>query len=226
MTTTTTVLVERFDVALAKGIDLVGDNMPWMTWNLFLALIPLALAFTLFRPGVPRTALWWMGVLAFVAFLPNAPYVLTDIIHFVSDVRDTRSDSVIVFILMPHYTSFMLAGLAAYVAAIMRVRSYLAAEGLAQWSWPTEVALHALASVGIYLGRFVRFNSWDVLTQPDAVVRTVGDSLARRFPVLVIVVTFLVLVAVAPVLRWIVTLTSEAVRARSRSVGPPPNPAV
>ena len=222
---TATVLVERFEVALAKGTDMIGANLPWMTWNLVLALVPLALALALFRPNATRTALWWMGVLAFVAFLPNAPYVLTDIIHFVGDVRDTRSDSVIVFFLMPHYTAFMLAGLAAYVAAIMRVRSYLVAQGLGGWSWPTEVGLHALASVGIYLGRFVRFNSWDMVTQPDAVVRTFGDSLGRRFPLAVMALTFLILVAVAPALRWIATLTGEAIRGRFRSFGAPPDPA-
>ncbi len=60
----------------------------WMVWNTMLALVPLALSFTLFSPGRRcRSMGWWFGFAVFVAALPNAPYVLTDVIHLVDDAR-------------------------------------------------------------------------------------------------------------------------------------------
>ena len=214
-------LLDHLEVTLRGGSDVVRSNTPWMTWNLLLAAVPLGLAFGLFRPGVSRTAAWWLGVGAFIAFLPNAPYVLSDAIHFAGDVRTTRSDSVVLFALMPQYALFMIAGLAMYVAALMRVRNWLEAEGLGRWAWPTELGLHWLCAVGIYVGRVLRFNSWDLVTQPDALARTVGDGLTRRFPLLVIGMTFLFLVAVAPAVRWLVTLVHEGWLARGRAHRPP-----
>ncbi len=65
----------------------VSDHGPWMVWNTILAVVPLVLALALFRSGCRRSVGWWCGVVAFVAFLPNAPYVLSDVIHFFDDVR-------------------------------------------------------------------------------------------------------------------------------------------
>lgn len=51
----------------------------WMVWNTVLALVPLALSITLFSPARRiRSVSWWVGLAAFFAVLPNAPYVLTD----------------------------------------------------------------------------------------------------------------------------------------------------
>jgi uncharacterized membrane protein len=62
-----------------------------------------------------------------------------------------------------------------------------------------ELLTHALCAIGVYLGRFKRFNSWDFLTQPDDLARSVVDDLTAKRPVLVIVVTFVVLT----VLYWV-----------------------
>ncbi len=78
-------------IALARTTHeaavVLAGNARWMGWNLLLALVPLALALLLFRGRRERTALWWLGTAAFVAFLPNAPYVMTDVIHLFTDVR-------------------------------------------------------------------------------------------------------------------------------------------
>ena len=61
-----------------------------MGLDLFLALIPLGIALLIFqkKSSVP-TILWWPLLAIMVLFLPNAPYVLTDVIHFVAKVRVT-----------------------------------------------------------------------------------------------------------------------------------------
>ncbi|MDA0267725.1 MAG: DUF1361 domain-containing protein [Cyanobacteria bacterium] len=57
----------------------------------------------------------------------------------------------------------------------------------------SEIAIHGLCAVGIYLGRFRRFNSWDLLTQPDTVVRTTISHLMDQGPLVIVVATFAVI---------------------------------
>ncbi len=58
----------------------------WISWNLFLAFIPMVLSFWLFRRSTRPTPPWWIIFLVYAAFLPNAPYLLTDIIHTIQAV--------------------------------------------------------------------------------------------------------------------------------------------
>jgi uncharacterized membrane protein len=148
------------------AVDAVASNGPWMVWNLSLALVPLALARALFRFPGPRTAAWWLGVAAFVAFLPNAPYVLTDVIHLVDDARYAPSDAVFSFALLPQYAVFFLIGFEAYVGSLLFLGRYLRREQRASWVLPVELTLHGLCAVGILLGRFDRLNTWDAIARP------------------------------------------------------------
>src|SRR5215208_4421159 len=120
-----------------------AGNAPFMAWNLTLALV--------------------LGLVAFLAFLPNAPYVLSDVVHLADDVRVTRSDTVVVAGVLPQYAAFFLAGLLAYVVALGDLTRWLARRG---WDWvrvvAVELAVHAVCAVGVYLGRIPRFNSWDL----------------------------------------------------------------
>ncbi|MGL4883991.1 MAG: DUF1361 domain-containing protein, partial [Waterburya sp.] len=69
---------------LANAFEAFNQYSGWIVWNLFLAFIPLALSFWLFvRRNIKRSLLWWIGLVVFIAFLPNAPYLLTDIIHLI-----------------------------------------------------------------------------------------------------------------------------------------------
>ena len=173
-------------------------NGSWMLWNTFLALIPLGLAYCLFRSDSRRTVFWWVGLATFVAFLPNAPYVLTDIIHLVYDIRKGYSIWIISLVLVPQYLLFMALGFEAYVLSVLAFVRYLKRQ-----RWPVgravEFLIHALCAIGIYLGRFRRFNSWDILTRPDAVFSTTIDHLQSDLPLLIIVITF----GVLALLYWI-----------------------
>ncbi len=82
-------------------------------WNLFLALVPLILALWLFRPAAKRNWLWWPVFVAFLVFLPNAAYTLSDIIHFVAEVRDDNPELPtwsVIYILIPKYAIFIFIG--------------------------------------------------------------------------------------------------------------------
>jgi uncharacterized membrane protein len=178
-----------------ESLMAANRNLYFMVWNTFLALIPWVLSLWLFRGrgSHARPWSWWVGFAIFVAFLPNAPYVLTDIIHLVNDIRGVHTIWGITLILVPQYLLFMGIGFQAYVLSLVNLGRYLSREGLSSWVCPTELALHALTALGIYLGRFLRFNSWDILARPDTLVIETLSRLMHQGPVLIMLGTFVIL---------------------------------
>jgi len=146
----------------------------WMAWNLTLALVPLLLAAVLFRDRRRPSAGWWVGLAAFVVLLPNAPYVLTDVVHFVPDVRGADRLSVAIAFIA-QYGVFFLVGVESYVASVMLLTRWLEGRGRSWVTVPTEVGIHALCAAGVYLGRVGRLNSWDIVVRPDRFVASLAD---------------------------------------------------
>jgi uncharacterized membrane protein len=182
-----------------------------MTVNLLLAALPFVLALVLFVPGRPRTVAWWLGLGTFVVFLPNAPYVLTDVVHLSGQVR--RADSTLhAGMLVVEYAAFMAVGLALYGGCLFLLRRRLQTDGRERWRWPAELVLHLLCSVGIFLGRVLRLNSWDVVTRPGTVLHHAGVPRATTFAL--IGCTFVVLMVATLALR--VPLAIHDLRRASR----------
>ncbi|MEA5580968.1 DUF1361 domain-containing protein [Nodularia harveyana UHCC-0300] len=189
---------------IATFLQILRFNMRWMTWNLFLAFIPLALSVWLFRTQRRRSGVWWLGLIVFLAFLPNAPYLLTDVIHFIEDIRRIQSVWMITLVLIPIYLVVILAGFQAYVISLINLGYYLHRIGKSQWILGSELITHLLCAIGIYWGRFLRFNSWDFVTQPDAVLTKGIEELLGRQPLIIITITFVILLG----LYWIMKRVS------------------
>ena len=162
-------------------------------WNTLLALVPLALAVVLFRDGAGRGCVrcGGPGFVAWLLFLPNAPYVLTDSVHLLDDIRGS-SNVAVYFGYLPVYGAFFVVGFGAYVLSLRLLHRFLVARRPDLPWLAIEAALHGCARSGIYLGRFVRLNSWDVFAAPSSVTATL-DDLARRFPLGIMAMTFVVL---------------------------------
>ncbi len=184
---------------ITRVIQVLRINVRWMSWNLFLAFIPLALSIWLFRTGRGRSLVWWLGFLVFYAFLPNAPYLLTDVIHLIDDIRQIQSVWIITLILIPVYLLVILSGFEAYVISLINLGHYLHRTGKSKWILWVELITHALSAVGIFWGRFLRFNSWDFITQPDALLIKGADETLGKQPLLIIAITFVILTC----LHWI-----------------------
>jgi len=153
----------------------------------------MALDIWVLRQRGVRSLRWWGGFFWFIAFLPNAPYVLTDIIHLIEQIKEGNSVWVVTLALIPQYLVFMLTGFEAYVLSVMSLGYYLKQQGWGRFILATEITIHALSAIGIYLGRFIRFNTWDILTNPDALVNTVMNDLIGKRPVVVMAATFAVI---------------------------------
>ncbi|HTR76965.1 MAG TPA: DUF1361 domain-containing protein [Gemmatimonadaceae bacterium] len=173
----------------------------FMVWNSVLAVIPalLALAFFRPRPTGPKAGLivFWAEMGLVLLFLPNAPYVATDLVHFLEAVRgSSASPWKILATQFPLYVGFVLFGLVCYAFTEDRMLEMLAArhgrKGYLGGLW----LIPLLSAVGIYLGRADRFNSWDVLAQPMAIaqVGTQGIGRAKTLGIVVGMAGLLVLV--------------------------------
>ncbi|MEM6599112.1 MAG: DUF1361 domain-containing protein [Cyanobacteria bacterium P01_C01_bin.69] len=201
---------------LAGAVNTAGYSMYFMLWNTFLALIPFGLSLWLFRKrGAGHNRIgWWVGFAVFMAFLPNAPYVLTDIIHLVRFIREGVELWTVVLVLIPQYLIFMLIGIEAYVASLVNLGSYLRKRGYGRWILTSELVIHALCAIGIYLGRFPRFNSWDLVTAPHQVALYLVKALLTPRSLLIILVTF----AVITVVYWPLKQVTLALLLYSRSL--------
>ncbi len=174
-------------------------------WNLLLAAIPLILSLLLFRAPYQLGWWWWVGLAGFLAFLPNAPYVLTDFIHFFAklEMEPPLPFWAIAFVSFPQLVIYLFLGFQAYVIALVNLGEYLRRQGLGRWITLTEIGLHWLCAIGIYLGRFERFNSWELLTQPQEILAAIFNIF--RYPIFtgVIAVTFLILTALYYIIKFV-----------------------
>lgn len=187
--------------ALLSGLRAAFDNVysGWILWNLFLAFIPLVLSFWLYRRhSYSRSVLWWVGFAVFIAFLPNAPYVLTDIIHLIRGT-DGVATWLIALIFIPIHVFAILLGFEAYVVSLINQGYYLKRQGAGKFILTSELLTHALCAVGIFLGRFRRYNSWDLVTDPDRILVATLDDLTSKLPLVVMIITFIILA----VLYWV-----------------------
>src|SRR5690242_8142829 len=97
---------------------------PFMVWNLYLAVVPTVIAVVLFR-RVTRVGLaWFAGFAVWLLFLPNAPYVLTDVMHLHTDLAGSPSRGH-TFVVLATYAAFFAAGLVSYVVSLQLFRRFL-----------------------------------------------------------------------------------------------------
>jgi uncharacterized membrane protein len=199
---------------LANAFNIFNQHSGWIIWNLFLAFIPLALSFWLFyRHSKKRSLLWWISLIVFIAFLPNAPYLLTDIIHLIDAIRAGYSIWITTLIFIPLHLFAIGIGWEAYVISLLNQNYYLEKQGVKKIIPIAEILVHALCAIGIYLGRFLRFNSWDLVTQPNILLTSTINNLTETKPLLVIVITFIILT----IFYWIMKQVTLGILLRVRS---------
>lgn len=149
------------------------DSYRFLVWNLVLAWIPFLVALGLYdaaRRRRPRAVQLGLAV-AWLLFLPNAPYIVTDLVH-VGRIGGAPIwfDALLV-------SSFAATGLLLGFGSLLLVQTVVTRARGALWGWLMLGPVLALCAVGIVLGRIHRFNSWDALLRPDALVTTIGNGL-------------------------------------------------
>lgn len=167
-----------------------GPVHGFMVWNLFLATVPAILALALFTTSARRGVVWWLGLSAWILFLPNAPYLLTDVVHMVHDIRVAPSDAR-AYVVIATYGGLFAFGLAVYALSLQLFRRFLHRTVRARLVVPAILLVHALCVLAMYLGRFIRLNSWDAVVAPQRVAASVMH-IPRPITVAVLAVMFVV----------------------------------
>jgi uncharacterized membrane protein len=121
--------------------------------------------------GGPRPLLWVLGA-GWLLFLPNAPYILTDFIHL------GRAGGAPLWFDAALIGTFATTGLALGLGSLLVVHHVVEARAGRVVGWAVALSSLVLSAIGIYLGRFPRFNSWDVVTNPHTLVPVVLQRLA------------------------------------------------
>ena len=147
----------------------------FLVWNIFLAFIPYA--FSVFFQHFLQKAKWKKIVLFFswLLFFPNALYIVTDIIHL-EDNRDVPVwfDAILLFT-----SSFV--GLALAFASLMNVEHFLH-HFYSELKVKYMVGLLLFAGAfGVYLGRFQRWNSWDIVSNPFSLAIDIAVRFVNPF---------------------------------------------
>jgi len=144
----------------------------FLVWNLILAWVPLALAVTAYARARRRVDLLVAALLVpWLLFFPNAPYLLTDFIHLGEGPAPLWYDALML-------SAFAWTGLLLGFASLYLVQMILRRALGATVAWIGVLGALGLASLGVYVGRFVRFNSWDALLHPVRVAEVVNEQLA------------------------------------------------
>lgn len=132
-------------------------------WNLFLAWVPLFAALIFYGLAARRSRRWLAMLAVAVAwflFFPNAPYIVTDLVHL-----HPRPP-------VPYWYDIICAMAFAQTGLFVGYLSlYLMQEVVRAWlgrwcGWLFALVMMGLSAFGIYLGRFLRWNSWDALVDP------------------------------------------------------------
>jgi len=146
----------------------------YLFWNLALAWIPLVIALMLVAAYRLRRSPLELVALggAWLLFLPNAPYILTDFIHLGPDHR--MYDTLLV-------GSFAFTGLALGFVSLLLVQLVVTRAGGALLGWGAALGSLFFASVGIYLGRILRLNSWDAIQEPHRLLQLARFRLEDPF---------------------------------------------
>lgn len=161
---------------IAVRIFYTGTNLYlFLVWNIFLAWIPF-----LISSGFNRLAgsAMWKQLLIFccwLAFFPNGLYIVTDLIHLQIESGVPKwFDAVLLF-------SASVAGLMMAFISLYRAEAYLKLTRLNKFRPVFIFLVLFLGSFGVYLGRFLRWNSWDIISNPFQLLLSIIHRIISPF---------------------------------------------
>jgi uncharacterized membrane protein len=162
-------------LVFARIVGTGNVRYSFLIWNLFLAWLPMIfalLACEQYRSASGRS--WrFLGLAGvWLLFFPNAPYIFTDLIHLTTRFYPQFWVD-LSLVLLCALTGLVLGFVSLYLmqSVVTRMLGWAA-------SWFFIVAVAALSGFGIYLGRFMRFNTWDILFKPRQLYHGIGNWVA------------------------------------------------
>lgn len=145
----------------------------FLVFNLFLAWMPywISMSFKTLDEKCKTPILLSLVAGLWLLFFPNAPYIITDLIHIKSRPPvPVWYDALLIF-------SFAWTGLMLGFASLLAFQTLLQ-KYFSKWTVGSIIlTVLSLAGLGVYIGRFQRWHSWHILTSPEALIMDIGHRL-------------------------------------------------
>ncbi len=143
----------------------------FLFWNLILAFIPFLVSEWMLRINFERKkVLFWSMLGIWLLFFPNSPYILTDLFHLKPKVGAPFWYD-LMLLLSYSFNGFFLGFL-----SLLSIEKMI--EELYSKTWSKIITFTSLiaCSVGVYVGRYLRWNSWDIFTKPSTLLQELQDQ--------------------------------------------------
>ncbi len=164
-----------FAISIFRFVYTDTNVFLFLNWNLFLAFVPWAFSSLMVIKPKLRHSKWMFVVLLclWLLFFPNAPYILTDLFHLrLTSAMPIWFDLVLIL-------SFAWTGLLFGFLSLWDIEDLLRNRLKEKYVIGISVLLLFIGSFGIYIGRYLRWNSWDILTSPFQLLYDIGDRLVN-----------------------------------------------
>lgn len=146
----------------------------FLIWNLILAIIPyiITMYLSVTKLNKFKLILWFC---LWLLFLPNAPYIITDLLHLrVSNSQFLWLDILVIL-------SFASSGLLLFFLSLNEMKKLLLINFKKLSVTYTITIIIFLSSFGVYLGRYLRYNSWEIISQPKHLFSDILNKLLHPF---------------------------------------------
>ena len=158
-----------FFLFLARTVYTGQLTFAFLVWNLFLAFVPYFLSYSIsLRPAWTKNK--WKLTAAFVAwllFIPNSFYMLTDLFHLNDSYSVPRWYDLLLIL------SFTWNALLFGILSVGHIEKLIKPFRKERSNWLFVYPVMLLNAFGVYIGRYMRYNSWDILSNP---FRLLADS--------------------------------------------------
>ena len=169
-------LLAFIGLLIAARIFYTGSTLYlFLVWNIFLAWIPFAISNVFNKLAGYAT---WKQLLVFfcwLTFFPNALYIVTDLIHLQIESKVPKwFDAILLF-------SASVVGLMMAFISLYRIEAFLQKLIHRKLRSISIFIILFLGSFGVYLGRFLRWNSWDIISNPFQLLSSIGHRIISPF---------------------------------------------
>ncbi len=147
----------------------------FLAWNLFLAYLPYALTNWMTRSPDRWRSRWrfMVAVAGWLLFIPNSFYIITDLFHLGSYY------AVPLWFDLALILSFAWNGLILGIVSVRQMEKLVAMHFPSLNEWAFICPVMWLNALGVYIGRYLRFNSWDVITDPFQLMADISAMLVH-----------------------------------------------
>ncbi|MEP6747388.1 MAG: DUF1361 domain-containing protein [Bacteroidota bacterium] len=155
-----------FLLLLARAVYTGRLTFVFLVWNLFLAFVPFFLSYTLTLRAAWLKNKWKFAaaLTVWLLFVPNSFYMLTDLFHLYDSFAVPRWYDLLLILSFAWNASVM------GILSVRHIEKIIETKWIYRFDWLFVYPVMLLNALGIYIGRYLRLNSWDVVSSPFALL--------------------------------------------------------